>query len=107
MIDDLGRRLLFHIPRGSQVTILFLCRNRKVFQGPSLAKGFVMAQELPPRSAVLQMIHGYWLAQAIHVAAKLGVADLLKNGPKTRDELARATKTQPRALYRLLRALAS
>jgi hypothetical protein len=50
---------------------------------------------------------GYWVSQAIHVAAKLGIADLLQDGPKSSEELARAVGTDPRALYRLLRALAS
>src|SRR5262249_49644180 len=39
--------------------------------------------------------------------AKLGIADLLTDGPKTADELAAATGTNARALSRLLRALAS
>jgi len=41
------------------------------------------------------------------VAAKLGVADLLKDGPESYSELAAATQTDPRSLYRLLRLLAS
>jgi ABC-type Fe3+ transport system substrate-binding protein len=41
------------------------------------------------------------------VAAKLGVADLLKNGPKPCDELAEATQSDPGSLRRLLRLLAS
>ena len=53
------------------------------------------------------MIHGYRLTQALHVAASLGVADLLHDGPKTADELAAATGANGDALYRLLRALAS
>jgi ubiquinone/menaquinone biosynthesis C-methylase UbiE len=44
---------------------------------------------------------------AIHVAAKLKIADHVKSGPKTAHELAHLTKTQPQALYRLLRALSS
>src|SRR6516162_2593917 len=54
-----------------------------------------------------QMITGYWISQAIYAAAKFGIADLLKDGPKTAGELAGATSTDPDALYRLLRALAS
>jgi hypothetical protein len=41
------------------------------------------------------------------VAAKLGIADLLKDSPKSCDELATATGTNAPSLYRLLRALAS
>jgi hypothetical protein len=41
------------------------------------------------------------------VAAKLGIADLLADGPRPVDHLADVTATNERALYRLLRALAS
>ena len=63
--------------------------------------------DLSAPEGLLQMITGYWISQAIYVAAKLGIADLLKDGPKNDDELAKATGTHPRSLYRLLRALAS
>jgi hypothetical protein len=54
-----------------------------------------------------RLVSGYWYTQTIYVAAKLGIADLLKNGPRSARELARETGTQPQALFRLLRALAS
>jgi hypothetical protein len=60
-----------------------------------------------PQAALLKMLTGFWTSQAIHVAAKLGIADLVKDGPRTADDLARATQTHGRSLYRLLRALAS
>ena len=53
------------------------------------------------------MITGYWISQAIYAAAKFGIADHLKIGPRSVDELAEATSTNADALYRLLRALAS
>jgi hypothetical protein len=54
----------------------------------------------------MQMIDGYRLSQTVHVAATLGIADLLEDGPKHIDELAQATGTDASALFRLLRALA-
>ena len=60
-----------------------------------------------PQAQLSQLIVGYRISQAIGVAAELGIADLLANGPRSSTELARATGSQPRALYRLLRALAS
>jgi hypothetical protein len=60
-----------------------------------------------PHLQMMQLATGHFRAQAIYVAAKLGVADLLKDGARTCDELSRSTQTPPRALYRLLRALAS
>ena len=64
-------------------------------------------QAMPPQLAVLQMASGYWVSQSIYVAAKLGIADLLKDSPKSCDELATATGTNAPSLYRLLRALVS
>ena len=56
---------------------------------------------------LMRMINGLMTAQVLHVVAKLGVADLLADGPRTSDDLARSTSTHPRALNRLLRAAAS
>jgi hypothetical protein len=60
-----------------------------------------------PSTALLRLVNGYQVSQAIHVAAKLGIADLLADGPRGSDDLAAATDTHPPTLYRLLRALAS
>lgn len=56
---------------------------------------------------LIRLMNGYWHTQAVYVAAKLGLADLLRDGPRSAADLATATATHPRALYRLLRALAS
>ncbi|MGH2532076.1 MAG: methyltransferase [Thermomicrobiales bacterium] len=67
-----------------------------------------MRRSITPHTAQLhRMIDGYQVAQAIAVAATLGIADLVADGPKTSKELARITGAHPRALHRLLRALAS
>jgi len=59
-----------------------------------------------PRERLLQLTTAVWAAQALWAAARLGVADQLAAGPRTRDELAAATDTRPLPLYRVLRALA-
>ena len=61
----------------------------------------------PPPAILLQMMTGYWGAQAVYIVAKLGVADLLTDGPRPVEELAAATNSHASSLYRLLRALAS
>ena len=50
---------------------------------------------------------GFQVSQAIHVAAMLGVGDLLADGPRTSEELAAASGAHEDSLYRLLRALAT
>lgn len=60
-----------------------------------------------PANSLLQMMTGYWCSQAIYVAAKLGIADLLVDGPMRCQDLAAATHSHAPSLQRVLRALAS
>ena len=50
---------------------------------------------------------GYQRSRALMVATELGIADLLRGGPRPVADLAQATRTHEPTLYRLLRALAS
>ncbi len=54
-----------------------------------------------------RLIDGFRVSQAIHVAATLGLADLIGDGRRSSADLAAATGSHEDALYRLLRALAS
>ena len=65
------------------------------------------SRAVPPAAVLSQLLRGSLVTQLIHVAAKLGVADLLRAGPKNSDELAAAVSVDSQALYRALRALAS
>jgi len=58
-------------------------------------------------SVLLEMMYGYQKSQALFVAAKLGIADILSNGSKTADELAKATGVNSRGIYHLMRMLIS
>ena len=62
---------------------------------------------LPPQMRLYQMAIGHYLSRAVHLAAKLGLADLLKDGPRRAEELAAATDTHAASLRRMLRLLAS
>jgi hypothetical protein len=61
----------------------------------------------PPTVALRRLVNGYQVTQAIHVAAALGIADLLRDGPRDSDALARDTATHAPSLHRVLRALAA
>lgn len=65
------------------------------------------AQQQPPDAYLLQLAFGPMVAQALYVAAKLGVADHLAEKPLPISEIAARTQTHERALYRILRSLAS
>jgi hypothetical protein len=69
---------------------------------------------MPPQTSstetpmqLLAMTNGLAIHQALYAAAKLGVADLLKDGPQTSSALAGSLHVNESALYRLLRLLAS
>lgn len=61
----------------------------------------------PPEVQLMQIAGGCFLSQAIYVAAKLGLADLIKDQPQSVKALAQRTATHERSLYRVLRTLAS
>jgi O-methyltransferase domain/Dimerisation domain len=59
------------------------------------------------RTTLEQLIDGYADTQYVALAAQLGIADLLADGPLSADALATATNSHPDALYRALRAMAA
>src|SRR5215213_2086410 len=82
-------------------------KKEKMSIQSNTAAARAMAQPIPPEEFLTQMAFGALMSQALYVAAKLGVADLIANGPKAVSELAVATETNESALYRVLRSLAS
>jgi C-methyltransferase len=60
----------------------------------------------PAPVALLELIMGSMVAQAIHVAARLGIADQLAAGPLTAEQIAERVEASPDGVGRLLRALA-
>ena len=65
------------------------------------------AEGSPPALALLQQALGFWLSRAICVVARLGIADLLKDGPLATETLAAAAGVHALSLSRVLRTLAS
>jgi Dimerisation domain len=59
-----------------------------------------------PAAEVLRLATAYQASRATYVAAKLGVPDLLADGPKSAEDLAAATGAHASSLRRLMRALA-
>jgi hypothetical protein len=66
-----------------------------------------MIQELPPPMRLMQMLFGLTTSRAIGVASELCIADRIKDGPKSVQELAAQSGVHARSLYRVLRACAS
>lgn len=64
-------------------------------------------QAPPPAVFLTELAFGMKMTQALYVAAKLGIADLLSKGPRHVSQLAATTETSERSLYRVLRSLAA
>ena len=64
-------------------------------------------QAPPPAVFLTELAFGMKMTQALYVAAKLGIADLLSDGPRHVSQLASSTETSERSLYRVLRSLAA
>jgi Dimerisation domain len=83
---------------------------------PEWKGGFIMTSlqtspgqggQPPIRAQLFDLIGSMRVTQLIYVAATLGIADQLTEGPKRINELASTAAVDPMALYRVLRALAS
>ncbi len=59
------------------------------------------------RDALLALAWGYRATQAVYVVAKLGVADVLEQGPSTADDVAKKVGAHPRSLFRVMRTVAA
>ncbi len=67
-----------------------------------------MSSPLPREFIELMgVVRGYQRSRALTVAAELGIADMLRDGPRSVDDLAAAASVHAPTLYRLLRALAA
>ncbi len=64
-----------------------------------------MSSDARPRA--LHLLGGYMVTQALAAVARLGIADLVAERPRTVDELAAETGANREALARIIRALAS
>jgi hypothetical protein len=58
------------------------------------------------RERLFTLVRSYRLSQAVYVATRLGIPDLLADGPRETDELARLTASHAPSLHRVLLALA-
>lgn len=62
---------------------------------------------LPPQAVLYHLAIGHYVSRALNLAARLGIADLVKDGPRPVHELADATATHVASLQRVLRLLVS
>jgi hypothetical protein len=62
---------------------------------------------IPEALRLRHLVLGYRLSRCIAVAAELGIADLLADGPRLIDDIAAAVSADAAALYRVMRLLAS
>jgi hypothetical protein len=70
-----------------------------------MANGLSTQQQSVER--IVEILTGWLVSRALHVGAELGIADLLRDGPRSTTDLAAATSSHPQSLYRLVRMLAS
>jgi hypothetical protein len=66
-----------------------------------------MEHRVPPQTAIMHIIAGFWLSRSVYLAARLKLADAIGDGELGLPDLAAKTGTLPTALRRLMRALTS
>ncbi len=67
----------------------------------------VMSEDLSVKARVARLVDGYQATQLMFVAADLGLADRVAEGPRTAADLAVEVGVDPVVLHRVLRGLAS
>lgn len=74
---------------------------------PEMARSDVPSDAAEGRRRLRQLLAGYQVSRAMLAADELGLVELLEQGAKSANELARATGTHAPSIHRFLRALAS
>lgn len=82
-------------------------RGRARVRAGVVAGAGATQEERQAARTMLEMISGVHISRAVYVAAELGIADLLADGPLTVAHLAKVTQAHEPSLYRVLRLLAS
>lgn len=95
--------MLSHARNAESWTELYRLLRSQLF--PVMGAKTSSEGRFPP--TLFQMATSYWISQAIYVAAKLGIADLLKSSPLKCSEIAAIAGADVRSLFRLMRALSS
>jgi O-methyltransferase domain/Dimerisation domain len=67
----------------------------------------VTRRMVPPEIGLLELASGFMATHALYAAAKLGIADVLANGPLSAKDVADELRSDPDATHRLLRACAT
>lgn len=68
----------------------------------------MLNKKMFPGNVVLyEQFQYFWLLPSLHVAAKLNIAEILRSGPKSIDEIAWAVDAHAPSLYRVMRSLSS
>lgn len=67
----------------------------------------IFAAWMPPHVKLMHLVAAKWVAQPLYELARLGVADLLEDGPRSVEDLAAACGVREDPLRRCLRAAAS
>src|SRR5262249_2410477 len=83
--------------------------HRKLSEDKSMTTQNASTQTppLPPQLMLYQIGIGHYLSRALYFAAKLKIADLLRDGPLNHKEIASRTGTHAPSLNRVMRLLAS
>jgi hypothetical protein len=81
--------------------------DQPAMAGPDAPDAEPTGEERAAAASMLRMIWGIHISRAVYVAAELGIADLLADGPMTAAQLALVTRTHEPLLYRVLRLLAA
>jgi hypothetical protein len=86
---------------------LYVATRKQFCDGQQMATESETPAWIAPAVGLRSLATDFWVSRGLHVAVKLGIPDLLANGPKSVDALATQSGANADALFRLLRLLAT
>src|SRR5215472_16133610 len=81
------------------------CDGKEVLLSLVMRNSAMKCRHEPPQSTIMHIISGYWLSQAVRLAARIRIADAIGSTSATLEEIAQRTSTRPDELQRAMRAL--
>ncbi|HVW99333.1 MAG TPA: methyltransferase dimerization domain-containing protein, partial [Candidatus Babeliaceae bacterium] len=85
--------------------LLGILLNIVIIDGQDIT--YVQKRDEALADRLISLSDGFLISRGLYYGAKLGIADLLRSGPKTAQQLAKELDLHAPSLYRLLRMLAS
>ncbi len=87
------------------LTIRMILALSILFLNFKMKENKMSLETIPPETQIMKFILGKWISKPVHVAATLGIPDILAKGSMDIEAISENTETHTDSLYRMMRSL--